>query len=329
MIEQSHEEELFQRYLLGDLAEDERERLQERYFADTNLFSRLLHVEADLIDAYQRGELTENERQRFEQRFGKLRGIDQRLRFAGLLSRTADQHAANVSGNLPGKLGQLPVEAKASGLPWLSSTGPSLSSRVVPAALLAIAAIILVAAVLVVSRGWLKDAQPGRELASSQTDSASAQPTPQLNTPATPTTTEKTAPAVTSPDEIRKPALPKAQRASVIVLLHEGVTRESGQSNQVVLSPATRSVQTQLVLPSDLQTRTYANYQALVQTVSGAEVIRRDGLKIYRSNGSASVRVSIPVELLKTTDYVVLLSGQRSDGTQQYLRGYSFSVTRK
>jgi hypothetical protein len=339
MIEQPHDEQLFQRYLLGDLAEEEREHLQERYFVDARLFSRLLSAETDLIDAYGRGELTEEDRKRFEQRFGDNRGIDKRLKFASGLRRAADQHSISTPAELPA-WGRRPslASAPASGFAWLSSISPSLGSLVVRASLVAFAAVIVLMAALVVANRWLpwSPGEPGSDLARSQTESPTERPTTQTNAPVTPGTTELNeksrsagAPTATKPEEHRRPSLPKAQLASVSVVLHEGITRAGGQATQVVLSPVTKSLHMQLELPSELQTRTYSSYQAVLQTVSGSEVIRRDGLKISKASGGSLVRVSIPAEVLTTRDYVVLLSGQRSDGTPQYLRGYSFTVSRK
>jgi len=329
MIEHPYDEQLFQRYLLGDLAEEERDRLQESYFADTRLFSRLLSAEADLIDAYGRGELTEDERKRFERRFGNIPGIDQRVSFASMLSQAADQHLSASAAPGPSL-----VSASSTGFPWLSSTGPSLGSRVFRASAVAIAALILVMVALAVAYRWLRwsHQEPGYQLASSQTASPTG-PVAQPNSSASGSTgIEKTSaagPPPTKLEERRQPPSPKLQLASVSVVLHEGITRADGQGTEVALSQATRSLLTQLELPSDLQIRTYSRYQAVLQTVSGQEILRRDGLKISRGSDGSFVRVTIPVELLTTRDYVVLLNAQQPDGTLQYLRGYSFSVTRK
>ena len=75
------------RYLLGELPEDERLRLEEEYLADPGLFARVLAAEDDLIDAYARGELTGEARLRFEQRYGRTADQQQRIIFAGVLQR--------------------------------------------------------------------------------------------------------------------------------------------------------------------------------------------------------------------------------------------------
>jgi hypothetical protein len=335
MIEQPHDDQLFQRYLLGDLPEDERDRLQERYFADPGLFSRLLQIETDLIDAYDRGELTETERQRFEQRFGNIHGMDQRLKFAGMLGRAADQHSIGGEDDQAARVPHssvvtTPLSANA----WLSSISPSPGSRMLRGSLMAAGAlIVLVAFFLVATRSWFwRQPESAEKLATSQTDSAAAQETPKPDMQVAPGVTEKNSieiPAAAKPTQARQPTTPKLAVASVSVVLHAGLTREGGEATRVVLSDATESVHTQLTVPAELQTGAYSSYHATLQTVAGQEVISRGGLKISRGGGASFVTVTLPAKLVKTRDYVLLLSGQRSDGSLQYLRGYSFSVVRK
>src|SRR5437764_949238 len=57
------------RYLLGDLPEQEMERLAEEYFADDEAWEALNAVESDLIDAYVRAELSQELQQKFTAHF--------------------------------------------------------------------------------------------------------------------------------------------------------------------------------------------------------------------------------------------------------------------
>lgn len=54
-----------QHYLLGELNEQEREALAERYFIDEELFNELLEVENKLFDQYVRDELSPTEKKQF------------------------------------------------------------------------------------------------------------------------------------------------------------------------------------------------------------------------------------------------------------------------
>jgi hypothetical protein len=63
------EDSVVRRYVLGDLTEDESQRLEEEYFVSDERFSQLLAVEEDLIEDFLRNRLGPGERERFEARF--------------------------------------------------------------------------------------------------------------------------------------------------------------------------------------------------------------------------------------------------------------------
>ncbi len=67
------------RYLLGELREEEQDRLEEQLFTDPH-YDQLLAVEDDLIEAYARGELSVSRRERFEKHY--LQTSDRRERVA-------------------------------------------------------------------------------------------------------------------------------------------------------------------------------------------------------------------------------------------------------
>lgn len=65
-VPETEDERLLIRYLLEDLSEGERGRVEERYFADDALYTKLLVAEDGLIDLYVQGELPREDRERFE-----------------------------------------------------------------------------------------------------------------------------------------------------------------------------------------------------------------------------------------------------------------------
>lgn len=75
------------RYLLGMLPEDEMRRLEEKYFADDEVYEDLEATERDLLDSYTRDELSEGDRKRFEEYFLCSTERRARLGFAITLQR--------------------------------------------------------------------------------------------------------------------------------------------------------------------------------------------------------------------------------------------------
>lgn len=87
--------ELIHRYLLGQLSDEDCERLELTYFEQTDVFLDLQEAKDRLIDRYLRGELTPEECRLFEQRFfstDSLRGEVEVRRMA-----------RNFSGHNPGE----------------------------------------------------------------------------------------------------------------------------------------------------------------------------------------------------------------------------------
>jgi hypothetical protein len=73
------------RYLLDDLSDDERTQIEERYFNDDEALEELEIVEGELVDRYVRGELSENERQKFERNIAVSQRLRERVEFGRLL----------------------------------------------------------------------------------------------------------------------------------------------------------------------------------------------------------------------------------------------------
>jgi len=70
------------RYLLGSLSEDERNRLEENFFADDAKFEELEVLEDELIDDYVAGELSPDERRQFESKLKQSPRLVERVHFA-------------------------------------------------------------------------------------------------------------------------------------------------------------------------------------------------------------------------------------------------------
>jgi hypothetical protein len=69
-------------YLLGELVNSERNKLEDEYLGDDELFQKLLAAEDELIHAYVRGSLTPLQRFGFEQLFLQTPERNARVVFA-------------------------------------------------------------------------------------------------------------------------------------------------------------------------------------------------------------------------------------------------------
>lgn len=104
MERDQNSEELFRRYLLGMLEQEEEYRLEERLLSDTEYFDELLMAEDELVDDYIDGELSERAREKFEHHFLSTFERQQKLSFAKALKR----HVAVAEVTRPLHAGEAP-----------------------------------------------------------------------------------------------------------------------------------------------------------------------------------------------------------------------------
>jgi anti-sigma factor RsiW len=81
------------RYLRGELAEAERDRVEELFFADDQLYGRLQMLESQMIDSYVRGRLPPDQRDRFARLVRNSPEQRRKVEFAEALRRLADRQA--------------------------------------------------------------------------------------------------------------------------------------------------------------------------------------------------------------------------------------------
>src|SRR5262249_44062134 len=85
------------RYLLGDLTEEERLRVEERFFTDDEVSEQLLALENELLYDYAQGALTPRQRELYERRFLATQRERQRAEFAAaILDAVAEAKAATL-----------------------------------------------------------------------------------------------------------------------------------------------------------------------------------------------------------------------------------------
>jgi|GEM_PF-1563325 len=86
--------EHIERYLLGDLPDEETRVLERQMLEQPGLFTRVEMMEDELVDRYVRDELSASDRKRFEQHLLPSARIGRRVTFARNLHRAAEERAA-------------------------------------------------------------------------------------------------------------------------------------------------------------------------------------------------------------------------------------------
>lgn len=283
------------RYLLGELSEQERTRIEENYFLDPGVFEHLCAVEDELIDAYVRGELGGAQREHFEQLFLASPQRRTRVEFArSLLERLSRQPAATTK-----------EAARSRIVTWWESAG--VISRLPKPALLWPLAAVALALVIVV--GWRlahKETMPRIQV--------------QERTPLKPPPTQAQQQPMPSPTPPPRPA-PKI----ATFLLTPVLTRDLGGAKTFMIPSGVDWVQFRL----DPEAADYKSYRAVLRTPEGREIWSGRDLTPQASTSGKSIFLKLPASTLTSGDYILTLSGLNAEGKFEDVNDYSFRLAKR
>jgi len=299
------------RYLLGDLPEEDLERLAEEYFVRDEAWEALGAIESDLIDAYICGDLSPELQQKFTANFMNSPRRRERVEFAKTLMNSAVREQAGA-GRIEGRKEEKWRAGPPPARPWFQRAPTRF----------AVAAVALVMASMIVAvavqngrlRNELQRMQYAQTELQHQVDIARQQA-------ANRGTDTHGAKLETPLSQLLSHEIP-----TISIMLSPGVLRNS--KNQSPKLPLT-GVRSSIVLLLDLDQDQYAGYDAVVKTAGGKPIKRIKGLKSQRvQDNQKAVALSMPAQLLKRDDYVVTLFGRRTNGQVEPIHSYAFSVSR-
>jgi len=314
----SNEEQITQRYLLGEMTEAEREALEREYFNDPQLFDRMVQAESELVDNYARGLLAPPVRDRFEQYYLVHFERRERAKFAATLATRVDR----VSEVAPAP------SARTESLwnRWLASMRRPVLAWAFSAALL------LMAAVTVWYLFQTRRAQQelARTEAERTTQERRGRESQQQVAPASPS--EKL------PDEVERPRVEqqtvppvptpplKAAPAFASLTLTVNGTRGADTALPVLVIPRETE---QVRLRLNLEESDYMRYQATLQTADGEEIFTRRRLTPRNIKSGARLVLIIPARRFAAGDYILTLRGVSKAGEVEDVSKSLFSVERK
>ena len=288
------------RYILGQLPPEERARLEEEYFANSELFEELVAAENDLIDAYVAGRLHGNDLAQFESHFLNTPEHQERVAFARTLLQSKSRN------ELPD-----PPPIKASSA---QRTLSLFSARGVAAALI----------FLVVAGGlWLAiwdGLRYGREIRQLRNSQAQLEGTRQeLQQKIAQLESELARQTSPTPDH---PPLAPSGQAAVVLTLSADLVRGHTKPNVLPLSSSIASA----LLMLETGRGTYTDYESSLETPGGTALLTKKGLESWKSKEGTVVIVPLPAFALPHGDYVIRLIGIDANHRAQELDAYSFRV---
>jgi hypothetical protein len=298
------DDETLRRYLLGSLADDAAEQLDELSVIDGDVAARLRAIEHDLVDAFVNGELSGEVLDRFQSHYLASPANRSRVTFAESLRQYLR------------KAERLPAQSFGS-WSWASRWG-----------LAAAAAIALVAsAYLLTENVRLRGDVSRASQAAAQLQERERQLQTQLTQAlaANAETTKELARVRESPSqpERRPTDSPRSSGLGVLAFTLQAATRGPDGVPALVVPRATETILLRLPLEMDDHSR----YQAVLKSAGATTEIWRSGELRSTADGAARIlSVTIPVRLLRARFYTIEVSGIPAPGNAQYLSSYPFSV---
>jgi anti-sigma factor RsiW len=276
-------------YLLGELDEADRTRLEERFLRDTEYRDRMRAVEDDLVDEYVRGELAPYQRELFEKQYTTVPTRARKVELARALTKALAEkrpvtEPAPVLVNFPGSTRLL----RSSGIRY------SLAA----------------AAVLVIAIGvWLAmESRRSRPEVQPQTAEQTPQP-------------EQTPPAAR--EEPMDRSAPQLSIATFVLV--PGLTRDATGESTFIIPAGTQLVRLRLPLEKGDE---FPAYRVELNTVSGNSVWKGDSVRPQADAGTQSVVLDVPADLLRSDRYELTLTGVNKEVAED-IGYYYFSFVKK
>jgi hypothetical protein len=318
----SEDDALFGRYLVDDCSEDERTRVEDRFFTDSDAFERLCELEEELIGRYVRGDLDGTARGQFERAYSVAPRRD-RLVMTLALGRVLGESAGPAQMESGASAGT--SAAHSAEIPWWKRW---LSLE--PAG----ARLVLAAACAVLALGLLMEVRQSRAqratLEQSRQDSAALRQ--QAEGAARRAAESERRIAALSEEVARaqgaavdsKPSPPRTPVFATFVLT-PGRTRSAREPVRIVPPANADRLRLQLNLDFDAA---YASFKAELRTSAGDLLWSQERLSSRPTADGPSVVVTVPATLVPDGEYELELQGRLTGNSLEDATSYYFTVAR-
>ncbi|PYX94849.1 MAG: hypothetical protein DMG67_00510 [Acidobacteria bacterium] len=291
-------------YLLGEMSSGERAELEERYFADDDLFNELVCLENEIIDFYVQGKVSKNEQRQFERFFLVAPERQEKVRFAKSLLNHVKRKAEVQDSTTERKADQRKFASA------LHTFFSSLRPQGLPLAAIFVTVAAIGLWLFLVNHGIQREpilepvnAHP-KETKLSRSDSLTSLPSQRA----------------TGNNE-KHEIVQSQPSATVALVLSDGLARSSGEQPSLLITPDISRVRLQLTLESDR----YSNYTVRLETAEGEPVWQGRHIKSHADRDTKAITVELQSKLLPSGDYIVRLSGAKRD-RQEEVEAYGFRV---
>lgn len=320
-MKRNTQEDLVQRYLLGDLPEEHQLALEREYFGDAEMFERVWEIENDLVDRYVRGGLDRDEMNLFEQNYLASPVHRERVAVATTLRDAVDSEEEKRRS----------VAETGAPIPWWAAFLASLKGNSWQWATIAgLVLFVGISIVLLSERTGLH-----RQIDQLKAETSSQQQrTEELENEiaAEREQSDKLAGEIArlreEPQTAENPSQTQQNelRSVLSFVLSPMLMRSGGEAQQLKLSKATAAV----LLQMRVQQPGARVYLVDLRTVEGVKVWSRSSIKARPSTkDSSTVSVTIPAGKLDASDYILTLSATNGANETEEINRYFIRVSKE
>ncbi len=319
-------EEMLERYLLGQLSEEEQQRIERRFFDDERYYQRLLEVEDELRCAYARGALPRAQREQFERRF--LIFADERKRVELARDMLAELPRVTVEEPIRPAFRHSEPKAERSWLTWSFGWLSPAQTFALAAALVIVAGCVWLLIETSRLRNQLSQLQAERAVTEQRLEQRSAEVRARAQQLSQQLEQERARRAQLEQELARRgerPIGPSTPTGVIALLLTPGLVRGGGETKRLALPPEARQIRLQL----ELTGAAYSSYRAVLLNSDGKEVRSRAGLQSRLDGARRVIVLNIPARLLAEDDYELELAGVDAAGHLERAGSYYFTILKQ
>lgn len=314
-------------YLLGDLSEEERIKIEEEYYSDEDKYLGFEAAQNDLIDAYVRGELSHSEREGFEKNFLNSPWQRKRVGVARALAEFAGATGSGAAdaGVRPARPGFRKLFRK------ILSSFSAWQFALATASLVVAATVVWLTLQNVRLQNELARVKDKQSTADQQNAAIAAiedkiaQERSRADHLASELDVERKGRAELE-SELSGQSSSGAYPALLSIVLAPQTLRSGGTMKRITVAPNVNAVRLQLSLPVG---ELHSAYRAEIQTPEGKTIYSRGGLRVGNLGSSRIVIVNVPATLLDSNDFSINLSGLSATGKYEEAASYSLRVTKR
>lgn len=291
MAQQFFHDARIRKYLLGDISQEDQERIEQRLLIDEEFGEELSMTRTEMVDAYVAANLSTKEREQFEKHFLSTPEHVQVMEIARALAKRLEDRGR-----------ELPIT---SGL----STSPNIPTPYYIRHIKAIISLTVGMILLVVGYAvWeIVKQRPSNN---------------RVNDPH-----EQQAILENELIKLNRPATGSALTAFTVVSLNLKpiLVRDLGEKRSLVIPKDPSIFELRLELPNDK----YQSYRASLQTDEGVELAVIDALTAKTLSNGKVVVLDLPSWLMRPGSYQIKLTGILTSGEYEDVSVYPFEITNK